>query len=92
MDGLEIIDPPQYSIAWRILAVLCALVIIALITTLVKLTRWLVERRAYAKRPGATDARQARGRLAHRGTCRQPKSRRAGQARTRGDPAATGAV
>lgn len=59
MDGLEIIDPPQYSIAWLILAVLCALVIIALITTLVKLTRWLVERRAYAKRPGATDALKA---------------------------------
>ena len=59
MDGLEIIDPPQYSIAWLILAVLCALMIIALILTLLRLTRWLVERRAYAKRPGASDALRA---------------------------------
>ncbi|RUP87397.1 hypothetical protein [Dermabacter sp. HSID17554] len=59
MDGLEIIDPPQYSIAWLILAVLCALMIIALILTLLRLTRWLVERRAYAKRPGASDALKA---------------------------------
>lgn len=59
MDGLEIIDPPQYSIAWLILAVLCAIVIIALIVALLRLTRWLVERNAYRHRPGARDALKA---------------------------------
>ncbi|MCT1866491.1 hypothetical protein M3B90_02975 [Dermabacter sp. p3-SID358] len=59
MGDLEIIDPPQYSIAWIILAVLCTIVIIALIVTLLRLTRWLVERSAYRKRPGAIDVLKA---------------------------------
>ena len=35
----EIIDPPQYSVAWLILAALCVLVIVALIVGTLRITR-----------------------------------------------------
>ena len=50
----EIIAPPQYSIAWIILAVLCLVVIIALIWGTLKITRAIEKRVAYRGRP--TDA------------------------------------
>lgn len=59
MDGVEIIAPPQYSIAWSILALLCVIVSIALIITALKVSRWFVERSAYAKRPQEKDVLKA---------------------------------
>lgn len=47
----QIIDPPQYSVAWLILAVLCALVITALIWAMLRITRRLAVGRAYRRRP-----------------------------------------
>ncbi|MBB5831120.1 hypothetical protein [Brachybacterium aquaticum] len=48
----EVIDPPQYSIAWVILAVLCIVVIVALIVGTLKITRAIEKRIAYRARPG----------------------------------------
>lgn len=47
----EIIDPPQYSVAWVILAVLCALLITGLILGTLKITRAIEKRIAYRDRP-----------------------------------------
>lgn len=47
----EIIDPPQYSVAWLILAVLCALVITALVVGTLRITRAIEKRAAYRRRP-----------------------------------------
>lgn len=47
----EIIDPPQYSVAWVILAILCALVITALVWGTLRITRSIEKRAAYSKRP-----------------------------------------
>lgn len=55
----EIIDPPQYSIAWVILAVLCALVIAALIVGTLKITRAIEKRIAYRSRPSDIEALKA---------------------------------
>ncbi|MGP9539401.1 hypothetical protein ACT3SP_15435 [Brachybacterium sp. AOP43-C2-M15] len=55
----EIIDPPQYSIAWVILAVLCILVITALIVGTLKITRAVEKRIAYRRRPGDVEALKA---------------------------------
>ena len=50
-EGPQIVDPPQYSIAWVILALLCVLVILALILGTLRITRAVVERAAYRQRP-----------------------------------------
>ncbi|ATG54561.1 hypothetical protein CFK41_07130 [Brachybacterium ginsengisoli] len=55
----EIIDPPQYSIAWIILAVLCVLVIVALIVGTLKITRAIEKRVAYRRRPDDVQALKA---------------------------------
>ncbi|ATG51713.1 hypothetical protein CFK38_09400 [Brachybacterium vulturis] len=55
----EIITPPQYSIAWVILAVLCVLVIIALIVLTLKITRAIEKRIAYRHRPDDVEALKA---------------------------------
>ncbi|AXK45378.1 hypothetical protein [Brachybacterium saurashtrense] len=55
----EIIDPPQYSIAWVILAVLCLLVIAALILGTLRITRAIEKRIAYRNRPGEGEALKA---------------------------------
>lgn len=55
----EIIAPPQYSIAWVILAVLCVLVIIALIVSTLKITRAIEKRIAYRRRPDDVEALKA---------------------------------
>ena len=55
----EIIDPPQYSIAWVILAVLCVLVIIALIVGTLKITRAIEKRIAHRSRPSDLESLKA---------------------------------
>ena len=55
----EIIDPPQYSIAWLILALLCVLVIVALIMSTLKITRAVEKRIAYRGRPDQVEALKA---------------------------------
>lgn len=55
----EIIDPPQYSIAWLILAVLCVLIISALIVGTLKITRAIEKRIAYRRRPDDVQALKA---------------------------------
>ena len=55
----EIIAPPQYSIAWVILAVLCVLVIVALIVATLKITRAIEKRIAYRRRPDDVEALKA---------------------------------
>lgn len=55
----EIIDPPQYSIAWAILAVLCVVVIVTVVMTIARLTRRAVTRRAYAQGPTLQDGLKA---------------------------------
>ncbi len=55
----EIIAPPQYSIAWVILAVLCVLVIIALIVIPLRITRGIEQRIAYRSRPSDLEALKA---------------------------------
>ena len=47
----EIVDPPQYSVAWVILAILCVLVITALVWGTLRITRSIEKRAAYSKRP-----------------------------------------
>ncbi|WP_259557147.1 hypothetical protein [Brachybacterium sillae] len=47
----QVIDPPQYSVAWLVLTVLCLLLITATVLAVLRLTRRAVERRAYAARP-----------------------------------------
>lgn len=51
MDGVKIIDPVQYSVAWLILAALCLILIVGLTLAALRLTRYVVERKAYRKRP-----------------------------------------
>ena len=55
----KIIDPPQYSIAWVILAVLCLLVITALVVGTLKITRAIEKRIAYRRRPSDIEALKA---------------------------------
>lgn len=55
----EIIDPPQYSVAWLILAVLCLLVIGALVLGTLRITRALAVRRAEKHRPDDVQALKA---------------------------------
>lgn len=55
----EIIAPPQYSVAWVILAVLCLLVITALVVGTLKITRAIEKRIAYRSRPDDVDALKA---------------------------------
>lgn len=59
MDGAEIIAPPQYSIAWTILAILCLLLAVAALVGLMMLSRWIVERAAWANRMRDEDAVKA---------------------------------
>lgn len=55
----EIIAPPQYSIAWVILAVLCLLVITVLIVGTLKITRAVEKTIAYRRRPDDVEALKA---------------------------------
>ncbi|WP_114855319.1 hypothetical protein [Brachybacterium sp. YJGR34] len=55
----EIIAPPQYSIAWLILAVLCVVVIAALVLGTLRITRAIEKRIAYRKRPSDVEALKA---------------------------------
>lgn len=55
----EIIAPPQYSIAWVILAVLCVLVILALVLGTLRITRGIERRIAYRRRPDDVQALKA---------------------------------
>ena len=55
----EIIAPPQYSIAWVILAALCILVIIVLVVATLKITRAIEKRIAYRHRPDGVEALKA---------------------------------
>ncbi|GAA1293384.1 MULTISPECIES: hypothetical protein [Brachybacterium] len=55
----DIIAPPQYSVAWVILAVLCLLVITALIVATLKITRAIEKRVAYRRRPTDVDTLKA---------------------------------
>lgn len=55
----EIIDPPQYSVAWVILAVLCALVITALIVATLRITRAVEKRVAFRTRPDDLESLKA---------------------------------
>ena len=55
----QIIDPPQYSVAWVILAVLCALVITALIVATLRITRAIEKKVAYRGRPSDLEALKA---------------------------------
>lgn len=55
----EIIAPPQYSIAWLILAVLCVVVIAALIIATLRITRGIEQRIAYRRRPSDVEALKA---------------------------------
>lgn len=59
MDGVEIIEPPQYSVAWSILALLCLLAIIGTLLAIRLVTRWAAERAAWAKRPTESDTVKA---------------------------------
>lgn len=58
-EGPQIIDPPQYSVAWVILAVLCVLVITALVIGTLRITRAVVERGAYRRRPSEVEGLKA---------------------------------
>lgn len=58
-QGPTIIDPPQYSIAWPILALLCLLVIVALVFATLRITRRIEERAAYRRRPAETETLKA---------------------------------
>src|SRR5690625_3535889 len=55
----QIIDPPQYSVAWVILAVLCALVITALIVATLRITRASEKKVAYRGRPSDLESLKA---------------------------------
>lgn len=55
----QIIDPPQYSVAWVILAVLCVLVIIALIWAVLRITRGIEQRIAFRARPSEVEGLKA---------------------------------
>lgn len=55
----EIIAPPQYSIAWVILALLCLLVIAVLIVGTLKITRAVEKVIAYRRRPDEVEALKA---------------------------------
>ena len=55
----QIIDPPQYSVAWVILAVLCVLVIAALIVATLRITRAIEKKVAYRGRPSDLEALKA---------------------------------
>lgn len=55
----QIIDPPQYSIAWLVLAALCVLVILALVISTLRITRRIVERSAYRRRPSDVETLKA---------------------------------
>lgn len=59
LAGPEIIDPPQYSVAWLILAALCVLVIIALVVAVLRITRAIEKRAAYRRRPDAAQSLKA---------------------------------
>lgn len=56
---LQVIDPPQYSIAWVILAVLCAVLITLIILAVLRISRRAVTRSAYARRPSDEDGLKA---------------------------------
>lgn len=55
----EIIDPPQYSVAWLILAALCVIVVAALIVGTLRITRGIERRIAYRARPTDVDTLKA---------------------------------
>ncbi|MFC0673396.1 hypothetical protein [Brachybacterium hainanense] len=51
----QIVDPPQYSVAWLILAVLCLIVIAALVIGVLRISRSVLARSAYRTRPADTE-------------------------------------
>ena len=55
----QVIDPPQYSVAWLILAALCAIVVAALVVGVLRISRSVVARSAYRTRPGDVDTLKA---------------------------------
>lgn len=55
----QIIDPPQYSIAWLILAALCILTITALIWGTLRITRSIEKRAAYRRRASDVETLKA---------------------------------
>lgn len=55
----EIIDPPQYSVAWLILAALCVIVVVALVLGTLRVTRGIERRIAYRARPSDVDTLKA---------------------------------
>lgn len=55
----QIIDPPQYSVAWLILAALCVIVILVLVMAVLRFSRAYVERSAYRQRPGEVEGLKA---------------------------------
>lgn len=55
----EVIDPPQYSVAWLILAALCVLVITGMIWGTLRITRSIERRAAYRSRPTEVDGLKA---------------------------------
>jgi hypothetical protein len=55
----QIIDPPQYSVAWLILAALCVIVIVAVIVAVLRITRAIASRSAYRKRTSDTGTLKA---------------------------------
>src|SRR5699024_4212770 len=55
----ESIAPPQYTIAWVILAVLCTLVIIVLVVATLTITRAIEKPIAYRHRPDEVEALKA---------------------------------
>ena len=55
----QIIDPPQYSVAWVILAVLCVLVIAAIIWAVLRITKGIEQRNAFRSRPSEVEGLKA---------------------------------
>lgn len=58
-EPAQVIDPPQYSVAWLILAALCLIVIAALVIAVLRISRAVVTRSAYRARPGEVQTLKA---------------------------------
>lgn len=58
-EAPQVIAPPQYSVAWLILAALCAIIIAVLVIGTLRITRAIVERAAYARRPSDVETLKA---------------------------------
>lgn len=58
-EPAQVIDPPQYSVAWLILAVLCVIVIAAIVIGVLRISRGVVARAAYRHRPAEVETLKA---------------------------------